>query len=47
MFTENGVMIDLEEVRKVVDNCDVFTIGFRLSPERLIIDTRTTTTKAR
>jgi hypothetical protein len=42
MFTENGVMIDLEEVRKVIDNCDVFTIGFRLTPERLIIDTRTT-----
>jgi hypothetical protein len=42
MFTENGVMIDLEEVRKVVDSCDVFTIGFRLTPERLIVDTRTT-----
>ena len=33
-------MIDLEEVRKVVENCDVFTMGFRLFPERLIIDTR-------
>jgi hypothetical protein len=42
VFTENGVMIDLEEVRKVVDNCDVFTIGFRLFPQRLIVDTRTT-----
>lgn len=41
MFTENGVMIDLEEVRKVVEECDVFTIGFRLFPERLIVDTRT------
>src|SRR5438093_12878324 len=40
-FTENGVMIDLEEVRKVVDECDVFTVGFRLFPERLMIDTRT------
>ena len=40
MFTENGVMIDLDEVRKVVDACDVFTIGFRLFPQRLIVDTR-------
>jgi len=42
MFTENGVLIDLEEVRHVVDECDVFTVGFRLFPERLIVDTRST-----
>ena len=35
-------MIDLDELRKVVDECDVFTIGFRLFAERLMIDTRTT-----
>ncbi len=40
LFTENGVMIDLDEVRKVADDCDVFTIGFRLFPQRLIVDTR-------
>lgn len=40
MFTENGVVIDLEEVGKVVDGCDVFTIGFRTFPERVIIDAR-------
>ncbi len=40
MFTENGLLIDLEEVGKVVDGCDVFTIGFRMFPERVIIDTR-------
>ncbi len=40
MFTENGVQIDLEEVGKVVDECDVFTIGFGMFPERVIIDTR-------
>ena len=40
MFTENGVMIDLDEVRKAVDSCDVFTIGFRLFQQRLIVDTR-------
>ncbi len=40
MFTENGVVIDLEEVGKVVDDCDVFTIGFRTFPQRVVIDTR-------
>jgi hypothetical protein len=33
-------MIDLEELRKVVDHADVFTIGFRMFPQRLIVDTR-------
>jgi hypothetical protein len=42
VFTENGLLIDLEEVAKVVDGCDVFTIGFRTFPERLIVDTRET-----
>ncbi len=41
VFTENGVMIDLDELRKVVAECDVFAIGFRLFPQRLIVDTRT------
>lgn len=40
MFTENGVTIDFSELQKVVDTCDVFTIGFRMFPERLIVDTR-------
>lgn len=40
MFTENGVMIDLEEVAKVIDNCDVFTVGFRMFPQRVMFDTR-------
>ena len=40
MFTENGVLIDLEEVGKVVDTSDVFTIGFRMFPQRVIIDAR-------
>ena len=46
MFTENGVQIDLEEVGKVVEGCDVFTIGFRMFPERVIIDTRETDDQA-
>jgi hypothetical protein len=40
VFTENGVLIDLEEVGKVVEDCDVFTIGFRIFPQRLIVDCR-------
>ncbi len=42
MFTENGVLIDLEEVGKVVDTSDVFTIGFPMFPQRVVIDTRET-----
>ena len=34
------MMVDLEELKKVVDNADVFTIGFRNFPDRLIVDTR-------
>jgi hypothetical protein len=40
VFTENGMMVDLEELRKVVENADVFAIGFRTFPQRLIIDAR-------
>jgi hypothetical protein len=42
VFTENGLLIDLDEVGKVVEDCDVFTIGFRIFPQRLIIDSRET-----
>lgn len=42
MFTENGVLIDLEEVGKVMDSSDVFTIGFHMFPQRVIVDTRAT-----
>ncbi len=34
-------MVDIEEFNKVVDLCDVFGVGFRLFPERLLVDTRT------
>ena len=40
MYTENGLLVDLAEVEKVVDECDVFTIIFRLFPERLLVDGR-------
>ncbi len=34
------MMVDIEELQKVIDYCDVFALGFRLFPERLFIDTR-------
>jgi hypothetical protein len=37
-------MIDFHELQKAIDTCDVFTIGFRMFPERLIVDTRSNTT---
>lgn len=41
MYTENGLIVDLEEVRKVIEQADVFGVGFRLFGERLFVDTRT------
>lgn len=41
MHTENGLLVDLVEVEKVVDLCDAFTIIFRMFPERLLVDSRT------
>ena len=41
MFTENGLMVDLERVQKAVMESDVFTIGFLAFAERLLVDTRT------
>jgi hypothetical protein len=40
MHTENGLLVDLEQVRRVVSDADVFTVAFRLFPERLLIDAR-------
>jgi hypothetical protein len=41
VYTENGLLVDLAEVEKVVDLCDVFTIMFRTFSERLLMDSRT------
>ena len=40
MYTENGLIADVDEVRKVVATADVFGLGFRSFPERLFVDTR-------
>ena len=40
MYSENGVMVDLDDLAKLVSEADVFTVGFANFPERLIVDTR-------
>lgn len=40
MHSENGVLVDLGDVAEVIDNSDVFGIGFRLFSDRLLVDTR-------
>ena len=40
MYSENGVMVDLDDVAKLVSEADVFTVGFANFAERLIVDTR-------
>jgi hypothetical protein len=40
MRTENGLLVDLGQVRDVINSADVFAVAFRLFPERLLIDTR-------
>ena len=40
MYTENGLVVDLAQVRHVISDADVFAVAFRLFPERLLVDTR-------
>lgn len=40
MYTEHGLLVDIKEIDNIVSNADVFAVGFRLFPERLLIDTR-------
>lgn len=40
MHTENGLLVDLKQVRQIIERPDVLTVAFRLFPERLLIDTR-------
>ena len=40
MYTENGVLLDLNEINEIVRHADVFAVSFRLFPERLLIDAR-------
>jgi hypothetical protein len=40
MYTENGLLVDLGEIEHIINDSDVFAIGFQLFPERVLIDTR-------
>ena len=40
MYSENGVLVDFDEVSKLVANADVFAVGFANFPERLLVDAR-------
>jgi hypothetical protein len=40
LYSENGVLVDFEEINKLVETADVFTVGFATFPERLIVDCR-------
>jgi hypothetical protein len=40
MYSENGVLVDFDEITKLVNTADVFTVAFANFPERLIVDTR-------
>ena len=40
MYIENGMLVDLDDIAKLISEADVFTIGFATFPERLIVDTR-------
>ncbi|HLF79215.1 MAG TPA: hypothetical protein VJB57_17175 [Dehalococcoidia bacterium] len=41
MYSENGVLVDFEEISKLVEEADVFVVGFSNFPERLLVDSRT------
>jgi hypothetical protein len=40
MYSENGVLVDFDEITRLVNTADVFTVAFANFPERLIVDTR-------
>ncbi len=40
MYSENGVLVDFDEVIKLIENADVFAVGFSSFSERLLVDAR-------
>jgi hypothetical protein len=40
MQSENGLLVDVGQIRQVVENADVFAVGFANFSERLLVDTR-------
>lgn len=40
MYGEDGQIVDVKAVREAVHNADVLLLGFRMFPERLLVDMR-------
>ena len=40
MYSENGVLVDFDEIRELVAQADVFVVAFANFQERLLVDTR-------
>jgi hypothetical protein len=40
MYGDNGITVDLEEIKRVIAIAPIFALGFALFPERLLVDAR-------
>jgi hypothetical protein len=40
MYGDNGILVDVEEIGKMIDGADVFALGFAHISERLLVDSR-------
>ncbi len=40
MYGENGILIELEEIGKIIAGAEIFALGFAHMPERLLVDAR-------
>jgi hypothetical protein len=45
MYSENGVLVDFDEIGRLIKSADVFTVGFTAFAERLLIDSRSNDTE--
>ena len=45
MYSDNGVLVDFDEMRKTIESAEVFALAFAHYPERLLIDTRSNATE--
>jgi hypothetical protein len=36
MYGENGILIDVEEIGKIIEGAEIFVLGFAHMPERLL-----------
>ena len=45
MYSENGVLVEIDEVTKLIDTADVFAVGFSAFDERLLVDVRSNDTE--